>query len=149
MSDFEHQLNSILSSPETMEQIMALANSISSGGTDPSTDTENCEVTPAESPAPSPPSSADLSGLLTLLSGPNSPLGSLDPSLVQAGLELVQTYSRNNEEQLALLTALRPFLQEERQAKLDRAVQLARIARVLQTAYRMFRERKEGDAEHV
>ena len=149
MSDFEHQLNSILSSPETMEQIMALANSISSGGTDPGMDAERCEATPTESPAPSPPSSADLSGLLTLLSGPNSPLGNLDPALVQAGLDLVQAYSRSNEEQLALLTALRPFLQEERQAKLDRAVQLARIARVLQTAYRMFRERKEGDAEHV
>lgn len=148
MSDFEQQLNSILSSPETMEQIMALANSISSGGASPNAEAGSGESAPTEA-SPSSPSGADLSGLLALLGGPNAPLGNLAPSLVQSGLDLIQEYSHGNEEQLALLAALRPFLQEERQAKLDRAVQLARIARVLQTAYRMFRERKEGDVEHV
>lgn len=141
MADFEQQLNSILSSPETMEQIMALANSISSGGT-------GSDEASGNGP-PSPPDGGGLGGLSALLNGPGSPLGQLDPSLVQAGLELVQAYRTASEEQLALLTALRPFLQEERQAKLDRAVQLTRTARVLQTAYQLFRARKEGDASHV
>ena len=49
-----------------------------------------------------------------------------------------------------LLAALRPFVKEERFAKVDRAIQAARLARVVRAALRMFRESKEGgEGEHV
>jgi hypothetical protein len=152
MSDFEQQLNSILSSPETMEQIVSLARSLSSGGgeTAPAPEQEAEPQTDASEPQSSAPaSSVDLSGLLTMLSGSHAPLGDVDPALVQDGLKLIQAYHEGSDQQIALLTALRPFLQEERQAKLDRAIQLTRVARVLQTAYQMFRTRKEGEPDHV
>lgn len=148
MSEFENQLNSILSSPEALEQIMALANSLSSDGTPPP-EGGAAAPTPEGAQDSSPPQGPDLSGLFSLLNGSGSPLGGLDPKLVQAGLDLAAEYGRNDPEQAALLTALRPFLQENRQAKLDRAVQLARMARVIQAAYRIFRERNGGDADHV
>lgn len=141
MSEFEEQLNSILSSPETMDQIMALANSISGGGASPQPEAGGTPDEPRSGP--------DLSQLLSMLSGPNSPFGNLDPGLVQAGVSLIQEYGRDDQEQTALLTALRPYLPEERQARLDRAVQLARTARVLQSAYQMFRSRNGGEAGHV
>jgi len=141
VSEFEEQLNSILSSPETMGQIMALANSISGSGAPPQPEAGGAP----ENPQPAP----DLSQLLSMLGGPDSPFGKLDPGLVQAGVSLIQEYGRDNQEQAALLSALRPYLPEERQAKLDRAVQLARTARVLQSAYHMFRARNGGETGHV
>lgn len=139
MSEFEDQLNSILSSPETMGQIMALANSISNASPKPEEGAEDAGDK----------SGPDLNQLLAMLGGPDSPFGSLDPGLVQAGISLIHEYGRDAPEQAALLSALRPYLRDERQAKLDRAVQLARTARVLQSAYHMFRSRNGGEAGHV
>ena len=125
---------------------MALANSLSSGGTQPRSEAA-AETEPSSEQQREPSGQeADPSALSALLGGSGFPLGSLDPKLLQAGLDLAREYSRNDPEQAALLSSLKPFLQEERQAKLDRAVQLARMARTMQAAYRMFRERNGGGA---
>ena len=143
MSELEEQFNAILSSPEAMAQIMALAGSLSGGSgggageASPSPSSEEGE-SQAEDAASSP-----LQGLESMeaLSGLTS---HLDPDMLTALLGLAQSYSQGDPQQTALLDALRPFLSPQRQQKLDRAIQLSRMSRVIRTAYRMFRDREEG-----
>jgi hypothetical protein len=126
VEDFEEKLNSILSSPETMGQIMALANSLSGGGEDSQETSE-----PAQQDA------ALQSGqgerlLSSLLQG-------MDSGTMQKLMALWGEYRRGDNEKERLLQALKPFLREERQEKLDRAVQIARISRVIRSAIGQFR----------
>ena len=44
---------------------------------------------------------------------------------------------------MALLNALRPFVREERYAKLDKAIQIARLSRLIRSALDLFRAAKE------
>ncbi|MCD8086755.1 MAG: hypothetical protein LUF28_10685 [Clostridiales bacterium] len=134
MEDFEEKLNTILSSPETMGQIMALANSISGkpGGESPVR-----EAPPQAQEAPAQPSQAGPVGqagdMLSLLQG-------LDPSMLTKLSALYQAYTHGEEEKTALLSAMRPFLRPERQEKVEKALQITRISRVIQTAFGLFRE---------
>ena len=135
MAGLEEQLNSILSSPEAMEQIMSLANSLSGKAeAAPSGDTADGGDSP---PAVQPP---DLSALSALLGGEGSPLAGLDPKWMETLSVLMQEYNRGTDDRAALLLALKPFLREERQAKMDRAVQLARLSRVIRASFRLFQE---------
>ena len=115
MSDFEEKLNAILSSPEAMAQVASIAqslNSTASGGGGSGAD-------PAEGPAPPAP---DLSGLL----------GQIDPGMLSRLLPLLQEWNSGggSGEREQLLQALRPFLRESRQAKIDRALQIARLLHI-------------------
>ena len=128
MAQWEEQLNQILGDPQAMEQIMALAQSLSGGEastppTEPDTGAEG---------APSP---------LSALSG-------LDPRLLQLGMGLLSEYSAPDDRRTALLEALKPFLKPERREKLDQAARIARLTRVVRAALRMFREQGEEE-EHV
>ena len=99
MAEFDDKLNSILSNPDAMAQIMQLAQSIG-GNTDQQSPPS--PPPPAPMPAATPPaaSSGDLLSSLT---------GGLDSNARQ------------------LLFALRPYLKAERQEKIERALQLARL----------------------
>jgi len=129
MSEFEDKLGAILSDPNAMSQIMTLAQSLG-GSTPPSEDAVSAP------PAPAPPASSapDLSGLL----------GNLDPQTLQAGMQLLSEFSSGEDQRAALLLALKPFLKEERRAKIDRAVQIAQLSRVLRVAFRLFRGKGEA-----
>lgn len=61
-------------------------------------------------------------------------LGNLDPGMLQMGMRLIQEYQGSDDRNAALLSALRPFLREERRAKLDQALQIARITRLIRVA---------------
>ncbi len=75
MSDFEEKLNAILSNPESMGQIMNLAQSLNlGGGGEPSGD-----GTPP--PQPSPDAAPSGGGIPDGLSGLGSLLGQIDPKL--------------------------------------------------------------------
>jgi uncharacterized phage infection (PIP) family protein YhgE len=128
VEDFEEKLNSILSSPETMGQIMALANSLSGGGEDSQETSE-----PAQQDA------ALQSGQGGTLGEISSLLQGMDSGTMQKLLALWGEYRRGDDEKARLLQALKPFLREERQEKLDRAVQIARISRVIRSAIGQFR----------
>ena len=113
MSEFEEKLNRILSSPEAMAQVAALAQSLGDGET---------AQAPAEedvpSPAAPPASDSGLGGLL----------GSLDPGMLQRFLPMLgELNSPRRSEREQLLYALRPFLKESRRDKIDKALQVARI----------------------
>ena len=136
MDDFEEKLNSILSSPEAMGQIMALADSLT-GQTDPKpTDAAPPSVQP---PVPSGGGGSglpDLSGLASAFSGGSNPL-----AMLQTIGALFQEYNRSDDEKAALLHALQPFLRPERWVKVEKAIQITRLSRVIRAAMQLFREK--------
>ena len=126
MSGFEDKLNSILSSPEAMAQVAALAQQLSGGG---ETDAPaGGPPEPPPSPQAAPPPAGKVEDLLGALGG----LGSgIDPAMLSKLLPLVQELSSPaNDQRSALLHALRPFLKPERQDKVDQALRTAHMIAV-------------------
>ena len=117
MGEFEETLNSILGDQQAMGQIMALAQSL---GKQSSSDQEEKDTAP-EPAEDAPP---DLSQLM----------GNLDPKMVQLGMRLMREYQQDDGQNTALLQALRPYLREERRGRLDKAVQIAKMSRLLRVA---------------
>ena len=122
MSDFEEKLNAILSNPESMGQIMNLAQSLNlGGGGEPSGD----------GPQPSPDAAPSGGGIPDGLSGLGSLLGQIDPKLIGRLLPLAgELVGGGNDERMQLLYALRPFLKPERRDKVERAAKTARLIHV-------------------
>ena len=117
MGEFEEKLNRILGDQQAMGQIMALAQSL---GKQSSSDQEEKDTAP-EPAEDAPP---DLSQLM----------GNLDPKMVQLGMRLMREYQQDDGQNTALLQALRPYLREERRGRLDKAVQIAKMSRLLRVA---------------
>ena len=126
MSDFEEKLNAILSNPESMGQIMNLAQSLNlGGGGEPSG-----EGGPAAPQPEAPPENAS-SGIPDGLSGLGSLLGQIDPKLIGRLLPLAgELAGGGNDERMQLLYALRPFLKPERRDKVERVAKTARLIHV-------------------
>lgn len=159
MSELEQKLEGILGNPQAMAQIMSLAQSLNLGGPAgqppeaqapgeaPPADGAPADPAPA-SPAPSAPPASDGSlggGLGGLLGG----LGALDPKMLSAAASLMGQFSSGDDDQrVALLNALRPFVKEQRYAKLDKAIQIAKLSRLIRSGLDLFRLRKEEDS-HV
>ena len=127
MAGFEEQLNSILGNQEAMNQIMALARSLS--GAQPAGEA---------SPAPEEPGGA---GYVPAgeASAPPAPdlaalMGQIDPQMIQVGMDVIRQVQSTEDRNAALLNALRPFLREEKQARLDRALRVARMTRLVRVA---------------
>lgn len=101
MSELDEKLNSVLSNPQLMQQIMAMAQSLGSGHPEP-------EELPKQDPPPS--------------SLPNP-----DPAMLQriAGMAQSTGVDRN---QRALLAALGPYLSRDRVGKLEKAMRAAKMA---------------------
>ena len=166
--DFSEKLNAILGNPEAMGQIMSIAQALGGGGgeappddTPPAAETSSAPPAPLESPALAQSQMPDLSGIMGMLGSltgggngggqgggnPLAALGDLDPRLIQTGMRLLTEMNRTDDRKAALLTALRPFVKEERYAKVDRAIQLAKLSRVIRVALTLFKE--GGGQEHV
>ena len=128
MAEFEDKLHAILGNQEAMSQIMSLAQSLSGSGgplqsggeREPSAGPDRTGEEREDNAPPQP----DLSALL----------GQLDPGMLQMGMRLVREYQGNDDRNAALLAALRPFLKEDRRAKLDRALEIARVTRLIRVA---------------
>ena len=113
MAELDEKLNALLSDPGSMTQIMQMAQQLSATmGSSPEA------AAPAQQPPvpPAPPAAL-----------PQPPLGGLDPQVLARFLPLLQEYSRSNSQTMQLLYALRPFLKESKQDKVERAARLARL----------------------
>ena len=122
MSEFDDKLNALLSDPGSMAKIMELAQSLSGGsGPSASPPPPPPQPQPQQPPPPPPPPAGGgdpLSGLL----------GGMDPKLLTRLLPLIQELNRDSDSNARqLLTALRPYLRPERQDRVERALQLARL----------------------
>lgn len=125
MPEFDDTLNQLLSNPSAMSQILNLAKSLGGQSGDPSAaSSSDADQAVSSSSASSDGQDPDL-----------SQLNGLDPKMVEMMMKLVQEYNKSDDKGLALLSALRPFLKTERQAKMDRAIQLAKLTRVARAAF--------------
>ncbi len=104
----EDKLQQILNDPESMSQILSLAQSFG---------LQQPPESPGSAPVP-----------------PPTP----DAGMLQGVAELMQQARRSDGKQEALLGALKPFLRPERREKLDRAMQLARISHLAGYALRHY-----------
>ena len=120
MAEFEEKLNSILSNPGAMAQIMQLVQSISGeGGADAAPPPPQAQ--PAAPPPPPPQVTAPAAN-------PLSALGNMDPKLMIKLLPLIQELGGSQDSDAKrLLYALSPYLKPERRDKIERALQLARL----------------------
>ena len=101
MGELEDKLNSILSDPGQMEKIAGLARTLMRGA-----GPESQSASPADG------------------------VPGLDPGLLGRVAKAMRGGGDGGREQ-ALLAAMRPYLSEKRRGKMDRALQLARLARIL------------------
>lgn len=115
MAQWEDKLGAILNNPQAMSQIMSIAQSLD--GAEDAQSVPDADATPAE-PVSQP---AD--------TGPE-----LDPKLMEMGMRALAAYRDPNNDRAALLQALRPFVRESRYGKIDKAVQIARLSKVVRAA---------------
>ena len=133
MAELEEKLNAILGDPRAMGQIMELARSLSGG--EEGTGKSGGPDQPAAEPEASREAGPD----------PSAQMGQLDPDAVRRGMRLLLARGGEDSRSAALLSALKPFLKEDRRAGLDRALQLARMIRLVRTALSGGAGREEGD----
>ena len=120
MGELDEKLNAILGDPDAMGQIMALARSIGGEG---QTENKSPDAVPEAQPE----------DLLSVL-------GSMDPRMLQLGMQAIRTFQQGEDKRTALLSALRPFLKETRRDSLDRAIQLTKMSKVLRLVADAVRE---------
>ena len=104
----EEALNRILNDPDSMAQILSMARSFGMGQE-------------SETSSPPPPSGGD-------------PFP-VDMGMLMQMMQLFQQMQQNDSKEQALLGALRAYLAPERQKKLDRAMELARLTKVAGIAF--------------
>lgn len=124
MAEWEEKLSAILGNPQAMSQIMSIAQSLGGGKEPP----------PEEAPPPVQAEEAP---------GGNEGGPSLDPRFMAAGMRAMAAFQDKDDRRGALLLALRPFVKESRHAKVDRAIQIAKLSRVVRAALDGFKG--EGD----
>lgn len=149
MADLQEQLQAILGDPQAMSQITAIAQTLTGGSipSAPPPQAQDVDFVPVDAPAPAGPSPEseppgpvpDLSALL------GGGLPDIDPKLLQIALRVFSEYSAQDDQKVALLTSLKPFLKAERLEKMEKAEKIARLSRVVRVAVQVL---KEGDS-HV
>jgi len=135
MAEFEDKLNALLSDQEALGQIMSLAKTLSGGQDAGTSSSDSSDRSSGEAPD----MPKNLNDLISNLSG------SLDPSMIQMLGKVMKEYGtggQKEDQNLALISALRPFLKEKRRAKIDQAVQIAKFSRVARVAFQTL---KGGD----
>lgn len=135
MAEFEEKLNSILGNRQAMDQIMALARSLSGGESQGEEEKHPPSGEEEQEPGSHAAPPSDLSDLL----------GQLDPQMIRVGMEVIRQVQSTEDRNAALLQALRPFLKEERRGRLDRAIRIARMTRMIRAAITAFGERGTGE----
>ncbi len=126
MGEFEDKLNSILSSPKDMEKILGLARELS-GSLGGEKETKATEQT---AQVASPKNGAD-----STLSG----LGSIDPKIIGLIGKLMGEYnSPDADDKAALISAVKPYVRQERRDTLDRALKIAKLTHLARTALSEF-----------
>lgn len=116
MDDFSSMLNGLLKNPESMEKIKNLASMLGgSGGSEagPSPPSESVPAVPA-------------------VRDNRAPEG-VDQDSLRAVMKLAPILSkfRQEDDSTRLLRSLRPFLNEEKRKKLDEAIRLMQIVRMI------------------
>lgn len=110
MPDFNEMLQGILSNPQALEQIKTLAQGLGLS------DTTNMSAPAPPAPPPPAPVQPDFNQLLQ-------------------GFVQLSRSTPINAQQMALLQALKPFMRPDRAARLDKAIQVARLSQLAGNAF--------------
>ncbi len=110
MADFQNILDSITSSPESMEKIMDMVKLFA-----PS----EKESAPEQATPPEPP----------------SPLGGIDPAIISSITEMLSEYNADGDRRINLLYALRPYLSGADAEHIDKAVRIVKLSRVAKSLF--------------
>lgn len=130
MDDLEGKINSILSDPESLEQIMNIAKMLGAGSgsnaqndSSPAGEAETAvplEAAPKAAAQDPPSQIPDISGL------------GIDSDIMMNIVGALNGKSSGNS--TALISAIKPYLKSERREKLEKAAKLAKLANVARTA---------------
>lgn len=115
MSELEDKLNSLLNDPEQFGRVAQMAKSLMDGGLGD----RISQAFGADAP-----SGADSAGTQ-----------STPDAEMLAGLGRVMSAAGAGSDKAALLEAIKPYLAEKRRGKVDRALKIARIARIAGAAF--------------
>lgn len=137
MDDLSQQINQILSDPQSMQQIQGIMNSLgmngapSASGLDPSALAGALNALGGLSGGGQPQASTPLGGVGNADGG--SPFGAVTPEMLQMVTRLAPLLNQVNREDdsTRLLRALRPLLSEARQKKVDEAMKILQMMRLL------------------
>lgn len=110
MPDLQEMLRDITANPQAMQQLMSLAQTFGGGG-----------PKPLQSGSPQPPAPAPQQNPMQLM---------------QNLIQLSNQSGRLNQQQLALIQAIKPFLTPERAEKLERAIRVANISQMASSSLR-------------
>ena len=111
MDELERALRAVLDDPAQLQELRALAGSLGLGQPDAAAPQE-AAVPPMPPPAPP----------------PVQPPVQETVSLPEPAAAMLRQAGKADKKQEALLLALKPFLRKDRQSKIDRALQAARLA---------------------
>lgn len=136
MDDLSQQLNQILSDPQSMQQIQGMMSALGLGGNSGNQTAPAPQPAPAEVQPAAPQSGGfdpSMLGSLGKASPPPEPAGGATPELLQTVTRLAPLLSQVNREDdsTRLLRALRPLLSAQRQKKLDEAIKILQMMRLL------------------
>ena len=142
MSDLEDKLKNLLASPDGMDQLLKTAQSLFGGSGQESQDS------PAESEAAMETESEDTQAVSAVtapaaqISGMFDGLDSIDPKVISTAMQLMSEYRNADDRRISLLHALKPYLKQEDQLHISKAVQMVKLSKVAKRAFSSF---KEGD----
>lgn len=126
MDDIGNQINQILSDPQSMQQIQAMMGALGLTGE------QQGKAAPAASAASAPaaPTAAPVSAPAP---NPLGALGNVTPEMLQAVSRLAPLLGQVNREDdsTRLLRSLRPLLSAQRQQKLDEAIRILQMMRLM------------------
>lgn len=118
MDDLAKKLNDLLSSPDGMQKIQSMASSLgilSPGSGETNIASSLAESVPTGAPPSSPPTGGDSLG---------------DMELIKKLVPLVSNMKADDENTI-LLRALRPYLKDDRQHRLDESIKIMQLLKVL------------------
>lgn len=127
MEELQQKIGDILKDPAQLAGILELAKSF---GLAPPQQASDSDAAPLSKAAPASEAAEPLESTASPLPPPQSALAGQDAA--QSAGSFLQAGKPDNRQE-NLLRALRPFLKPEKQEKIDRAVQIARLARLAQT----------------
>ena len=121
MSEFDDMLNGVLNDPNQMKKIMDMANSLMGS---------------SDSPEPEQKSEVNTQNILSDVSK------YISPDMISSVQKLMGGDKYGSGDKTALITAMKPWLSEERGKKLEKAVKLAVALKVA----RIFFKKSEADS---
>lgn len=123
MDDLSQQINQILSDPQSMQQIQGILSSLGGMGNGAGAPNPTPAPAPAPVPAPAPAANSGLGGIT----------GGITPEMLSMMAKLGPLLGQVNREDdsTRLLRALRPLLSGARQKKVDEAMKILQMMRLL------------------